>query len=458
MKKIFLLISIVVLLLVVGVRGVNAFPSSIQAAPSTTRLSLNNSLQVITVGEDDDSNYPAFYYKTITDGGGIICLSGLNIVRPKAEDGACNLIEWDNPKQSYAVAYILDFIRNSGTANDQEKYYYQELIVFDYLGLLDPNSDAYRGKSYETQVSNIINNVKNANRIIAGTGKTWNEILTAAAQTANNTDTSAASLTVNGNRTANLTFTLNEDGYYYSNPVTITANTTVPSITPSNSKFKVDKSGNQYTFKIKATDIEPGKTETFNVIASVSKSYKKASRYDCGQNSIGWNIQDVSTIATEQVKTSANIEITGSVKRNYSSISKKSAVDGSELPGAKLEILNSEEESISCMLEDENGELKSVEKCEWISTDKETFVYGLGAGKYYIKETIAPEGYELSEDMVSFEIVDGEVASAEMVDELEVPVPDTLSARSSLLIAIAMFDIALGIGIITYVKKNKATK
>ena len=42
--------------------------------------------------------------------------------------------------------------------------------------------------------------------------------------------------------------------------------------------------------------------------------------------------------------------------------------------------------------------------------------------------------------------------------QLEVDVPDTLSSRSALLIVISMFDIALGIGIINYVKKNKVTE
>ena len=37
----------------------------------------------------------------------------------------------------------------------------------------------------------------------------------------------------------------------------------------------------------------------------------------------------------------------------------------------------------------------------------------------------------------------------------EVEVPNTLSANSTLLIAVAMFDIALAIGLITYVKKNR---
>ena len=42
-----------------------------------------------------------------------------------------------------------------------------------------------------------------------------------------------------------------------------------------------------------------------------------------------------------------------------------------------------------------------------------------------------------------------------MKNNIEVKVPDTLSSRSVLLITISMFDIFLGIGIMTYVKKSK---
>ena len=54
-------------------------------------------------------------------------------------------------------------------------------------------------------------------------------------------------------------------------------------------------------------------------------------------------------------------------------------------------------------------------------------------------------------------IVDGttDVINVEMKNQLEVKVPDTLSSRSVLLFAISMFDIALGIWIINYVKNNK---
>ena len=53
---------------------------------------------------------------------------------------------------------------------------------------------------------------------------------------------------------------------------------------------------------------------------------------------------------------------------------------------------------------------------------------------------------------------DGKITEVIMENALEVEVPDTLSSRSVLLLFIGMFDIALGIGILLYVKKNKATE
>ena len=42
-----------------------------------------------------------------------------------------------------------------------------------------------------------------------------------------------------------------------------------------------------------------------------------------------------------------------------------------------------------------------------------------------------------------------------MTNHIDVSVPNTGASRSALLLSIAMFDIAIGIGIFTYVKKNK---
>ena len=56
---------------------------------------------------------------------------------------------------------------------------------------------------------------------------------------------------------------------------------------------------------------------------------------------------------------------------------------------------------------------------------------------------------------IMFMCLIGEVSAAGEVLE---NVPNTFSMNSTILIAIAMFDIALGIGILVYVKKNKAKK
>ena len=87
------------------------------------------------------------------------------------------------------------------------------------------------------------------------------------------------------------------------------------------------------------------------------------------------------------------------------------------------------------------------------------------------KETLEPDGYEKIETIFEFEVSStGKVTLTDTKSDyikanggditlynkiIEVDVPDTLSARSAFLLTIAMFDIALGVAILTYVKKNK---
>ncbi len=146
------------------------------------------------------------------------------------------------------------------------------------------------------------------------------------------------------------------------------------------------------------------------------------------------------------------------IKNNYTKviISKVDASGKKELPGATLEVLNEKKEKMSCTILDKDGKEKKLDECSWVSSDKPVTLVGLSNGKYYLKETIAPEGYTLNQELVLFE-VDGtkESVNVEMKNELVVDVPNTLNSRSAMLISIAMFDIALGIGILLYVKRNK---
>lgn len=141
-------------------------------------------------------------------------------------------------------------------------------------------------------------------------------------------------------------------------------------------------------------------------------------------------------------------------KLNKVKISKINIVDKKELKGATLEIQDKEGNVVKYCT-DSKG--KENTECKWVSTDKPYEIEGMPNGTYYLVETLAPEGYVLNKEKIEF-VVDGKelIVEVEMENELEVKVPDTLSSRSTLLIAISMFDIALGIGILTYVKKNKA--
>lgn len=77
-------------------------------------------------------------------------------------------------------------------------------------------------------------------------------------------------------------------------------------------------------------------------------------------------------------------------------VTKVDATTQKELPGAHLEV------------KDANGKVVD----SWVSTTETHYVENLTAGKYYLTETIAPEGYVLSQKTIEFEVKnDGQVKS-----------------------------------------------
>ena len=69
-------------------------------------------------------------------------------------------------------------------------------------------------------------------------------------------------------------------------------------------------------------------------------------------------------------------------------ISKADATTGEEVPGAEL------------ILKDKNGKIID----EWKSTTDPHIIKGLNPGKYYLTETLAPDGYELNKETVEFTV------------------------------------------------------
>ena len=115
------------------------------------------------------------------------------------------------------------------------------------------------------------------------------------------------------------------------------------------------------------------------------------------------------------------IEIKAVNKSTKVRISKQDITTGEELPGATLQII------------DEDGNVAT----EWVSTDEAHFIEGkLIAGKEYtLRETIAPDGYEIANE-ISFTVnEDGSVTEVVMYDEhtpdLETPPTVTIDTPNT---------------------------
>lgn len=110
-------------------------------------------------------------------------------------------------------------------------------------------------------------------------------------------------------------------------------------------------------------------------------------------------------------------------------ISKQDVTTGKEIPGAELEVLDSEGNVLD----------------KWTSTEDPHMIEGLKVGKYYLVEKIAPKGYVLSEEKVEFEIKnDGTVGMVVMLNTPIVDVPNTASAASIIVSIIGVIAVGFG--------------
>lgn len=159
-------------------------------------------------------------------------------------------------------------------------------------------------------------------------------------------------------------------------------------------------------------------------------------------NDIGFTIdEDGKTIDSDEKEVKTNIEVINTLP--IIKILKINEETRKPLAGAKLRIIDESENVLY----------------EWTSTEDFYEIDPLPYGTYYVVEVSAPKGYALSDKKEKFEINDSTKFIKIMFENnKDYDVPDTLSSKSALLIAFAMLNIGLGIGIVIYVKKNKVTE
>ncbi len=122
------------------------------------------------------------------------------------------------------------------------------------------------------------------------------------------------------------------------------------------------------------------------------------------------------------------------------SVSVVNQEDGSNLKGANLKITDEEGNTVK----------------EWTSTDEDYIITDLDFGNYILEQVSAPKDFELSNKKIEFVI---DITTDEIPIKIEnkpvVKLEDSSKTVQVLLLCVGMFDIALGIGIVIYVKKAK---
>lgn len=377
------------------------------------------------------SQYIDIQFKKTTDGKIIYCIE-----RSKAPIGSGTTEKYTLQKElSSKVAYVMENgYPNKSIFGNADKDYYTTGLAIWYV--INPNDSTF-------EYFNLANGTYrgNSSDIVVEMAKLVNG--------ANSYSYTSPSIKIN-NTNSNLS--LSSDGkYYVSSSMGVKTAGTVGNYTVSLSNapegtIVTDTKGNAKTtfatnesflVKVPVSNVKKISNE-FKVNVSAKGTINKAYAYTSTRS----NVQNTGALYPEN----SNVNDSTTVKLNVVTVVEISKVDvttGEELAGAHLE------------LKDEKGNLIEA----WVSTNESHVIEGLAPGKYTLTEVIAPDGYELSKETVTFVVkedgtVDGKVIMYNTPETIEVPSTGTFKTITTSLIGLLIIGLGSVIVYRNY-KKNE---
>lgn len=377
------------------------------------------------------SQYINIQFKKTTDGKIIYCIE-----RSKAPIGSGTTEKYTLQKElSSKVAYVMENgYPNKSIFGNADKDYYTTGLAIWYV--INPNDSTF-------EYFNLANGTYrgNSSDIIVEMAKLVNG--------ANSYSYTSPSIKINN---SNSNLSLSSDGkYYVSSSMGVKTTGTVGNYTVSlnnapEGTIVTDTKGNAKTtfatnesflVKVPVSNVKKISNE-FKVNVSAKGTINKAYAYTSTRS----NVQNTGALYPEN----SNVNDSTTVKLNVVTVVEISKVDvttGEELAGAHLE------------LKDEKGNLIEA----WVSTNESHVIEGLAPGKYTLTEVIAPDGYELSKETVTFVVkedgtVDGKVIMYNTPETIDVPSTGTFKTITTSLIGLLIIGLGSVIVYRNY-KKNE---
>lgn len=375
--------------------------------------------------------YINIQFKKTTDGKIVYCIE-----RSKAPIGSGTTEKYTLQKElSSKVAYVMENgYPNKSIFGNADKDYYTTGLAIWYV--INPNDSTF-------EYFNLANGTYrgNSSDIVVEMAKLVNG--------ANSYSYTSPSIKINN---SNSNLSLSSDGkYYVSSSMGVKTAGTVGNYTISLSNapegtIVTDTKGNAKTtfatnesflVKVPVSNVKKISNE-FKVNVSAKGTINKAYAYTSTRS----NVQNTGALYPEN----SNVNDSTTVKLNVVTVVEISKVDvttGEELAGAHLE------------LKDEKGNLIEA----WVSTNESHVIEGLAPGKYTLTEVIAPDGYELSKETVTFVVkedgtVDGKVIMYNTPETIEVPSTGTFKTITTSLIGLLIIGLGSVIVYRNY-KKNE---